>query len=442
MIKKIFIKQFSCLALLLLVGACSTAEKYQLDLMPAPGFIKDFFTSTNEKVIPGSGSVRKILYATDRLPALENSEQDYYENKRGFVVRLGEASVSLGNGELSWEEARKLSLLKERASDFPLQVSAVEEMGVLDDTLISWMNSGEHAIQATEPRLKFTKRINEQLKISDKKDIYIYVHGFKVIFDNPMLVTAELWHFLGYQGVPIAYSWPATPERLAYASDIETAISSAHNFRLFLEYLARDTDAERIHIIGYSAGTRLVITALDQLALKHSGKTKTEIQKELKIGNTLIVASDFDNQVFAGYVLDGLLKVPSKLTLYASTNDSALGLSKWLFRRNRLGQIEDNLSKEAIEFLWHYDEEFDAIDVSNAVSSDSGNGHQYFRQSPWVSSDILVTLLHDLQPEERGLTRTEDNPVWRFSKDYIITLQDTLQALEQEQDKVLALPEK
>ena len=93
------------------------------------------------------------------------------------------------------------------------------------------------------------------------------MHGYKVVFENPLLVAAELWHFLGYDGVFIAYAWPSTPKKLAYFSDLETTSLSAYNLRIFLEYLARETDAENIHIIGYSAGTRLVINALNQLAL-------------------------------------------------------------------------------------------------------------------------------------------------------------------------------
>ena len=49
---------------------------------------------------------------------------------------------------------------------------------------------------------------------------------------------------------------------------------------------------------------------------------------------------------------------------------------------------------------------------------DDGNGHAYFRKSPWVSSDILMTLRHGLGPAERGLEQRDDSPVWRFPRDY------------------------
>ena len=71
-----------------------------------------------------------------------------------------------------------------------------------------------------------------------------------------MLVSAELWHFLGYDGAFIAYAWPSTPSTFAYIKDSDTAGGYARNFRLLLEFVAENTDAEEIHVIGYSNGTR------------------------------------------------------------------------------------------------------------------------------------------------------------------------------------------
>ena len=78
--------------------------------------------------MPNSG----ILYATDRQPSAEDDSERYYRNKRGHVLRLGMADIALGNGTLSWEEARRISLLKDRGEEYPLQVTAVEEFGILD----------------------------------------------------------------------------------------------------------------------------------------------------------------------------------------------------------------------------------------------------------------------------------------------------------------------
>jgi esterase/lipase superfamily enzyme len=77
------------------------------------------------------------------------------------------------------------------------------------------------------PSREFVREIETRLARSPVKDIYIYVHGYKVNFENPLLVASEKWHFLGHEGAFIAFSWPSTPARLAYMKDIETARVSA-----------------------------------------------------------------------------------------------------------------------------------------------------------------------------------------------------------------------
>ena len=71
--------------------------------------------------------------------------------------------------------------------------------------------------------------------------------------------------------------------------------------------------------------------------------------------------------------------------------------------------------------------ELTIIDVTGAQSATTGNGHAYFRGSPWVSSDILMSLRYDLPPGERGLVLNEDATIWRFPDDYISRLRSRLE---------------
>lgn len=43
-----------------------------------------------------------------------------------------------------------------------------------------------------------------------------------------------------------------------------------------------------------------------------------------------------------------------------------------------------------------------------------------------MSSDILMTLLYDLTPEERGLVLRDDLPIWTFPDDYVVRLRESL----------------
>ena len=66
------------------------------------------------------------------------------------------------------------------------------------------------------------------------------------------------------------------------------------------------------------------------------------------------------------------------------------------------------------------------VDVTDAAGSTTGNGHSYFRNSPWVSSDLMALLAYDVGAAQRGLEKDESAPVWKFPPDFIQRLQKAL----------------
>ena len=112
------------LSVVLIFSGCASQPKNQIMLMPAPDVFDqgdwDPFTDRDPiKDIPYGG----ILYATDREPA--QKEGQYYLDERGHVLRLGVAQITAGKEGMTWEEARRISLLKERPEDYPLKVTDV-----------------------------------------------------------------------------------------------------------------------------------------------------------------------------------------------------------------------------------------------------------------------------------------------------------------------------
>ena len=412
----------ACLAALLLYG-CAGGPPHDLDLMPAPAVYDRTqmpFSTAGVPATTTEHAALDMLYATNRAPASGgDAEEPYYSGERGYLVRVGEAEIIFGDSEVSWDEARRISLLKNRPGSFPLKVSGVQEAGILASS-VSVFTPEEIAASIDDgPSRQFVQEIETRLARSQVKDIFIYVHGYKVNFENPLLVASELWHFLGYEGASIAFSWPSTPARLAYMKDIETARVSAWGLRLFLEFLARETSAERIHIVGYSAGTRVVLTTLYELALIHQHDSNSEPCDATRLGNVILVGSDVDTGTFASYIIDGLLRVQDRLTIYTSPSDKALHLSEKIFAHRRIGEVLPGTLDERMRQFVASSSRFALIDVADADNFDEGNGHGYFRKSPWVSSDILMTLRYGLAPAQRGLEQRGESPVWRFPDDYL-----------------------
>jgi hypothetical protein len=140
--------------------------------------------------------------------------------------------------------------------------------------------------------------------------------------------------------------------------------------------------------------------------------------------------------VFGSYLADGILNVSKHLSIYMSQYDKALGVSQFLTRRQRLGQLWGGKGGEihplARQALIDFRDQMSFINVSDAEGSDTGNGHGYFRSSPWASSDVLMTMYYGLTPEQRGLVEQEDLPVFTFPPDYISRLWNAIETVDPE----------
>jgi pimeloyl-ACP methyl ester carboxylesterase len=404
------------------VFGCASSGPLEIDLMPAPELIArgvlDPLPIENPETLVEYGG---ILYATDRAVDPEAGGRSAYLNRQGEVLRVGVADVDLSGGPLPWAEVRELSLKTDRDQEIPLRVIGVDEFGVLDLSLHPFTSPDVRDATTPEARQRFVDLVDTKVGQSRVKDVIIYVHGYKVEFEDPVLVASQLWHYLGYDGVFIAYSWPATPKRLAYFSDLETTQISARSLRVLVEFLDQHTEVDRIHVIGYSAGTRVVAGMVAQLAGRQCDTGPD--RPGTRLSHVVLAGSDMDRGVFGTILIDGALDVVDRLTVYSSSVDQAMGLSRRVHFRPRLGERleEDDLNAADIALLRSMDR-LELIDVSNSANAEARNGHAYFRLSPWVSNDLLFALVSDLPAGDRALERSEDGVLWRFADDYPATV--------------------
>ncbi|MEE4188570.1 MAG: alpha/beta hydrolase [Roseobacter sp.] len=407
-------------AILGLLAACGPSVYDEIELMPAPTIYAETDVTPFANVTRETVSERaKLFFVTDRMQADAGDPQAHYNNERGHMLRAGTTRVKIDPPIPTWDEVSRITLARERERTYKLQLSEVNEIGVLPFSLSRYFENAPTQQEMDAAGLSFAAQIDAQLARSKNKDIFIYTHGYNVDFDYSTLVSKELQHFLGYQGAFISYNWTATPSRLAYFRDHESVLSTRRNLRALIEYLSENTRAQRVHLIGYSAGTRLAFEAAYQLALQSDGKTR--------LGHLILIGSDLDTSFVLQSLEDGLLDAVEDVTFYQSQTDSALAISKFVFGRQRIGQTsEPGALPPGLESGLASLDALHVIDVTDAEAADSGNGHWYFQSSPWASSDLFISLLTDKSPPERGLVRAPDGVVWRFPSNY----PDVLRTLE------------
>ena len=393
-------KLFTLLAMAVNLMACVQTSAQRLKLMPTPLIYTNAVTqSLASAELSADAPYEGVLYITDRAPVAIEKRIDKlkeYSKERNPFFSAGLNSVVLnqyGKNQLS--------------------ISKVETFGILKSALpFGRLTDLDELEQAKGGDERLISLINRKLKVSQQKDIFIYVHGAHDSFDSPPLIAGELWHYLGYEGVMINFLWPATTARFGYFKDTENAQVSGHNLGKLIEYLADNTKARKIHLVSHSAGGRVVVTALRELAIARDNV-------EGKIGNAMLIASDLNPTIFAIAISDGIAELPSRLTVYGSTKDTALGVSSFLFKELRLGQLKEDETLPAHLIELFDNSNIDVIDVSGAPKILASHGHSYFRSSPWVSSDVISVLRFGLAPSQRSLSREQGRVAWKFPMSYV-----------------------
>ena len=304
-------------AAVLLAGCAET-------LMPTPvGFDKnggDPFLNT-----PPSRQTTQlsVLVAADRKPAIHDASRgdpasksgaDFFTNERDGSMQFGLATVEFTAKEPGWDYLVKQSRTEDRRSDPILKMVGYQPLGSL------WF--GMPALDETPPEAEeaavtaIAEAVNAGLSASRCKDIYIFIHGFNTSFVENMTLGAEMFHYLGRDGVFINYGWPSQDSVFDYSADKSTASYSTRPFRLFLTRLAKRSNAERIHILAHSACAPIAVEALRQLRLMNFSEPNEATRSRYKIGRLVLVAPDMDLGDFENAVADGATAVPERTTIY------------------------------------------------------------------------------------------------------------------------------
>ncbi len=395
-------------------------QPYNIESMPPPIIYDNFdFTPFSIETALDNSRTLPLLYATTRKPAETGDSLPFYLNERGQVLRLGKADIRMVNPEDCWDDLTRFGEPRLEESDYALYVNEVKEYGILRQSVSAYIDLTTEERELENRDSLFLQELNYLLNRNEDRDIFIFVHGFNENFENPLLMTSQFWHYLGYRGAFISYGWPSFHRETAYVGDLDTAMASARTFRLFLQYLAENTDAHKIHIIGYSAGTRLVTQTLNQISLLNKHLSARESRARTKLGSLILLASDMDRELFGTYLLDGLMKTVEQIDIYVSEKDQLLKASHAIHNNPRLGEKwEYNMTPPALTLFLESQERLHIIDVSDAVQIDTRGGHFYFLDSPWVSSDFLTTLYTGAHPRDRGLVKHRTLPYWTFPGDY------------------------
>ena len=226
--------------------------------------------------------------------------------------------------------------------------------------------------------------LREALRPLPKKEIFVFIHGYSVGFEDAMRRTGQLAFDLGLTGPAVLFSWPSQGGLMPYTVDENYADIATDHFQKVLDDLANQTGAETIHLLAHSMGNRVLAEALARFVDQRTTWLPA------KLGEIVLAAPDVDRDKFRNHYHSRLTAAGKRLTLYASANDRALEASRVVHGNARAGDAGDSLLVL---------EKMDSIDVTRV---DSGFlGHSYYGDEPQLLKDIR-SILGGSKPEQRA----------------------------------------
>lgn len=410
------------LGFILAVGAATVAISFHqppMRLMPAPAVFQDertsgFFAGGGDDPEP----LIHLFYATNR-EALGTRDDRDYARRAGDSLHAGTATIRIGDEATTWDRIVEWSTGHGDDRRPYLHLDAVTEQATIPP-------AGPVSAEADA----WFAAVNAALAESRDKDIIIYVHGANTNLERAAGQAAQLQHFLGRNAVVLLFAWPTAENFLLYSRDMATAAQSAPELARLIDLLLERTTAANVDVFTYSAGG-----TVGSKALAIVGKKAGVPGKPKRLGEIYHAAPDADFRSFVDD-LQSYADDAARITVAVNMSDSALRLSGTVNRASRAGRPDmEELTTEETDWLLgatkDYGLELLRVRPEN-IPGLSNFSHTFWYEDPWVSSDVLITLLFRLSPKERGLDEGNTSfgaHYWTFTPDYLSRLGDLLDKL-------------
>ena len=255
-------------------------------------------------------------------------------------------------------------------------------------------------VQALQ-QAEFVERVRKLVHDSPFRSLLVVVHGFREAFPSGLRKTAFLGHILDINTPVLLFDWPGNQgsSLSGYRQAREVAKASGTELARTLELIIRDIQPERLWLIANSMGGQVVV---DAFSLLYEEADLADAQTEIE--EVVLTAPDVDHAKFNEKFKQQIKALAQNLTVYVSSNDRALLMSRIINRGRRTG--ESTLSPDQLE---------EAVRVADLVDPGSQritlvdvtpvnrtrNFHNFSLETPEFFDDLFLRLTNEKMPQSR-----------------------------------------
>ncbi len=366
-----------------------------------------------------------FFYRPTRL-ALERAEA--FQFRRMLVTRLGDQDAyrffyvtnrGLGSDDGPLEERfgnEREGVLKFGFFDTELEPTLGLGM-IINPT--DWFQNEEIQLKQVQSldKSEFIAHLRQQVQASPLRSILINVNGFRERFPSALRKTAFLSHVLDINSPVLVFDWPgdqgSTPRGYRRAQRI--AGESGAELAQTLGLIIRQVQPERLWLVANSMGGEVVVHAFSILY-----QEADLADAEAEIEDVVLTAPDVDREEFNNQFKREIAALARNLTVYVSSNDRALLISRVLNRGRRLGEATlnprnpDQFEEAArvLELVEPNSELVTLVDVTPV--NRTRNFHNFSLETPEFFDDLFLRLTNTNTPSNRLIyqVRTPDGAVY------------------------------
>jgi esterase/lipase superfamily enzyme len=340
---------------------------------------------TVERLNAASGqTVYPVWFGTNRKPIKLSEFIVDFSNQHHDLVSVGRVDVVVPDthrfGEIGssfWRRLWRRDLRNDR-----LEIASLESMS-------DW--------QLWHDLRQEMRLIREN---GDSPQGLIYLHGYRNSFDDAAIRAAQIGFDLKIPGAMAFFSWPSRGKLFGYTAD-ETGIESSESaITNFIIDFARNSSAEKIHVIAHSMGNRGLLRSLQRII------ADAESRAAVRFGQIFLAAPDVDRRLFL-QLAHVYPAVSERTTLYSSNRDLAVYFSVRFHSGARAGYFLPHTTTTGIDTV--------AVPGFNVDLL----GHGYFAQAEALLHDMHDLIRHNEPPRLRQRVEPlfhENEQLWQIRR--------------------------
>jgi esterase/lipase superfamily enzyme len=268
----------------------------------------------------------------------------------------------------------------------------------------------------------FVEELRGQVHASPYRSLLISVNGFREQFPSALRKTAFLAHVLDIDSPQLVFDWPGDQGSTlrGYGRAQRIAEESGAELAQTIKLIVDEVQPERLWLVANSMGAEVVVHAFTELYRDPEfADAPTEIE------DVVLTAPDVSQEQFGQQFRDEINALARHLTVYVSSNDRALIMSRVLNRDRRLGQSTVNPSNpdqsdEAIKAYSLVEPNSDRIIVVDVTPINrTRNFHNFSLETPEFFDDLFLRITNVDIPQSRlryAVRATDGTEYWVLTR--------------------------